>query len=758
LSGASVVLQPDQAPASIADFLRFVEKERLTVVDLPSSYWHQWVDELPRATTPLPPSLRLVIVGNEKVSPERFAIWQKLVGDRVRWINAYGPTEATITTTIYEAVSGRQSQPLNSVPIGRPMANKQVYVLDPRLQPVPIGVPGELHIGGDGLARGYLDRPELTAERFIPHPFSQQPGARLYKTGDLARYLPDGNLEFLGRLDDQVKVRGYRIELGEIETVLAGNTGVREAVVMAREDDPGDKRLVAYVVPDHGLTTGKGEQMELWPSVGEYQIYDELLYYAMTSDQRRNSSYKAAINRLVKDKVVVEVGTGKDAILARFCVEGGAQKVYAIEAMDESYRQAKAYIKSLGLEDKIILVHGYSSEVQLPEKADVCVSEIIGTIGGSEGTVVALNDARRLLKEDGLMIPQRCLTKIAAVRLPHEISDNPGFTELSGYYAERVFEYVGYKFDVRLCLKNFPTSNLISDVETFEDLDFAGYVEPEYEREVTLTITESSRLDGFLLWLNLDTGAGEVIDNLAHPYSWLPVYFPAFDPGIEVSEGDVIKAVCSSTLCDNGVNPDYRIKGSLIRRSGEVIDFSYESFHHQRSYQKTEFYERLFSEDSIRINRSDAAEVSARSLRSYLGEQLPEYMVPSAFVVLDKLPLTPNGKVDRQALPAPDQSRPELEEGYVSPRNPIEEVLAGTWAELLKVERVGIHDNFFELGGHSLLATQVISRLRDSLQVELPLRSLFGSPTVAGLALATEEILMQEVEELTEDEAYRLAE
>ena len=154
----------------------------------------------------------------------------------------YGPSEDTTYSTYALRKSGGPAT------IGRPIANTQIYILDPHLQPVPLGVPGELHIGGAGLARGYLNRPELTAEKFIPDPFSNEPGARLYQTGDLARYLPDGNIEFLGRLDHQVKIRGFRIELGEIETALNTYPAVREAVVVAREDNPGDKRLVAYVV------------------------------------------------------------------------------------------------------------------------------------------------------------------------------------------------------------------------------------------------------------------------------------------------------------------------------------------------------------------------------------------------------------------------------------------------------------------------------------------------------------------------------
>lgn len=174
--------------------------------------------------------------------------------------NFYGPTEAAIDVTYwpYQHADGKQV-----VPIGRPIANTQIYLLDANWQAVPIGVPGELHIGGDNLARGYLNRPELTAEKFIPNPFSQRPGERLYKTGDLARYLPDGNIEYLGRIDHQVKLRGFRIELEEIEAVLRQHGAVRESVVIAREDTPGNKRLVAYIVAD----------LEASPSIREWRDF-----------------------------------------------------------------------------------------------------------------------------------------------------------------------------------------------------------------------------------------------------------------------------------------------------------------------------------------------------------------------------------------------------------------------------------------------------------------------------------------------------
>src|SRR5437868_9190849 len=184
----------------------------------------------------------------------------------------YGPTETTISSTVAPvAISDRP------VTIGWPIANTQIYLLDRQMQPVPVGVPGELYISGMGLARGYLNRPDLTAERFVPNPFLKDEGGRrkdeagsfilppssfiLYKTGDLARYRPDGNIEFLGRLDQQVKLRGYRIELGEVEAALRRHSGVRDVAVQTREDTPGDARLVAYVVPSREQETGdKGQQ------------------------------------------------------------------------------------------------------------------------------------------------------------------------------------------------------------------------------------------------------------------------------------------------------------------------------------------------------------------------------------------------------------------------------------------------------------------------------------------------------------------
>jgi amino acid adenylation domain-containing protein len=378
IKGATLVLRTDSMLDSIGVFLQKCRDWEITVLALPTAYWHELTAFLNKETFALSPSLRLVIIGGEKALPERLKTWIEYVGQRVRLVNNYGPTEATVGATIYDcsALDSASTQ----VPIGRPIRNVQTYILDRYQQPVPIGVPGELHIGGDGLARGYLNRPDLTQEKFISNPFSNEPGLSLYKTGDQVRYLPDGNIEYLGRIDNQVKIRGFRIELGEIEAMLAQHPDVREAVVVVREDVPGHKSLVSYLV----------------------------------------------------------------------------------------------------------------------------------------------------------------------------LHQNPA-----------------------------PTVN---------------------------------------------------------------------------------------------------------------------------------------------------------QLRDFLKQKLPNYMVPSTFVMLEALPLTPNGKVDHKSLPAPDLNSLLQKSDFVAPGTPTEELVASIWAKVLGVEQVGINDNFFELGGHSLLATQLLSQVSDTCGVELPLSKLFEAPTVASIS------------------------
>src|ERR1043165_5090331 len=251
--GATLILRPEDMLNSMRVFLHTCAAMSISVLDLPTAFWHELVRAMEADAMTLPASVRVVILGGEKASIDVFRRWQRIVGPTVELFNSYGPTEATIVATIWKA----DDDLLHEVPIGTPVANAQLFVLNQHLQPVPLGVKGELYIAGAGLARGYLNSPAITAEKFLPNPFSAEPGARFYRTGDLVRRLANGNLEFAGRVDEQVKIRGFRVETGEIETALSQHPGIQDNVVLAEDEPSGSKRLVAYVVarPKHVLDT-----------------------------------------------------------------------------------------------------------------------------------------------------------------------------------------------------------------------------------------------------------------------------------------------------------------------------------------------------------------------------------------------------------------------------------------------------------------------------------------------------------------------
>jgi amino acid adenylation domain-containing protein/non-ribosomal peptide synthase protein (TIGR01720 family) len=248
LAGAAVVLPEVDLLLSTADFQRALVRHGITLVELPTAFWREWATDLAATGSAAPETLRLLIVGGEKPSPDAVAAWARL---GVPLLNIFGLTETTVTSSFHRLRLGSAAAADLEPPIGRPMANTSYYVLDRRGRPTPLGVPGELWIGGEGLARGYHRRPDLTAERFLPDPFGGEPGARLYRTGDLARHRPDGEVDHLGRIDHQVKVRGFRVELQEVESHLAALPEVRDAAVVARPG-PGENRLIAYVVPRDG--------------------------------------------------------------------------------------------------------------------------------------------------------------------------------------------------------------------------------------------------------------------------------------------------------------------------------------------------------------------------------------------------------------------------------------------------------------------------------------------------------------------------
>jgi amino acid adenylation domain-containing protein len=733
LSGATIVVADEKRRESIASFSELLHSEAVTVVNLPVSFWREWSLALEAGTTKIPSSLELVITGSERVLPEDYQLWKKIAGENIRWLNAYGLTETTITSIVFDPADEVSTRISTAVPIGRPIGNTRVYILNRMMQPVPPGIRGQIFIGGDGLASGYLNRPDITADRFIADPFAMGSGARLYKTGDVGRYTEEGQIEYLDRVDHQVKIRGFRVEMGEIESVLATHEKVQQAVVTAFEDGSGNAGLAAYVVPKNS-DSNSGSQVEIWPSVGEYPVYDELMYYAMSTDIARTRAYRNAIAQLVKGKTVVEIGTGKDAILARFCVEAGAKKVYAIEALDSAFAGAQALIDSQNLSDKIELVKGLSVDVELPEKVDVCVSEIIGTIGSSEGVIPVLNDAQRFLKPDGCMIPARCVTKIVAVQLPDDVLESPRFSKLSGKYADKVFDSVGYPFDVRVCLKNFPKANILSDTKIAEDLDFSGALDPNYTTDINLEIVKAGRVDGFLLWLNLHTFSGLVIDTLATESSWLPVFLPAFATGASVEAGDSISAVFGSRPSDNGLNPDYYIQGELRKQNGNLLEFDHGSYHHRPTSERSVFSQKLFTSAHAEDEKPAGHEINLDDLRKHLADHLPGYMIPSVILPIDELPTAVSGKIDRNALPDPVDKAKSVRTEVRTSDDPLESKLVEIWKRVLGVSSIGLDDNFFELGGHSLKAIRMFAEIEDTFGKNIPLATLFEAGTVEKLA------------------------
>ena len=249
-SGAALVLHRSLSTTTAGELLEECGRNDITSIVLPPSYWHHVADELARLGQDLPQRLTLLMTGGEPISTEKLAGLARRASAASRFINNYGPAEVAITCTSFETTTDADAiGRMTRLPIGRPLQNTRVYVLDEHLRPVPLGVSGEVYVGGVSLAWGYLEKPAQTAEKFLPDPFSAETGARLYRTGDRARLTPDGNLDFLGRADQQVKIRAFRIELGEIEAALGLHPGVLENVVVAREDSPGDRRLVAYFVP-----------------------------------------------------------------------------------------------------------------------------------------------------------------------------------------------------------------------------------------------------------------------------------------------------------------------------------------------------------------------------------------------------------------------------------------------------------------------------------------------------------------------------
>ncbi len=556
------------------------------------------------------PHLETVLIGGEAAAPAVVNRWSRGRG----LFNVYGPTEATVNASSFRCAGEVASAP----PIGRPVDNTRLYVLDEWLRPLPVGVPGEVYIGGAGVARGYLGRAGLTAARFVADPFGG-PGSRLYRTGDLARFRADGNIEFLGRLDDQVKLRGFRVELGEVEAVLSGHPRVAQAAVVVREDPDGDPRMCAYVVPAARAQDGSGEDggaEDLSPLAEEHlrerqRFFDEA-HRAGPAIPPANPTALERITALRPERAL-EIGCGGGALLRALAPVCGQ---YVATDFSASAVDLLRGAPDLAGRSGITVLNREATDFRGFRDGSfgaIVIDSVLGHCPSLSYADRIVTQALRAVADGGVLI----VTGVPEHPQRPEQSEVAGLAVATGY---------------------------------FDDLP---------ERLPRAARVEVVRREGLL---DVVVTAG-----------------PAPDPA-------------AST-------PDLPLRGADA-----------------------------LSSDPLHAARTTRL---VEELRAYGRARLPEYMVPSGFVVLDRLPLSPNGKVDTRGLPAPQA--PARGPGR-APSGPAEESMCALFAEVLRLAYVGPDDGFFDLGGHSLLALRLLNLIHARLGAEVALGTLFLTPTPAALA------------------------
>ncbi|WP_305793784.1 non-ribosomal peptide synthase/polyketide synthase, partial [Streptomyces acidiscabies] len=720
LTGATLVLPPPGNP------LPALTELDVTHVTVPPSVLVALEGEL-TATT--------LVVAGEACSPELVQRW----APGRRMINAYGPTETTVCATMSDPLTPTGQLP----PIGRPITGARVYVLDAGLQPVPPGVPGELYVSGAGLARGYLNRPALTADRFVADPYGP-PGTRMCRTGDLVRWTRDGELEFAGRADDQVKVRGFRIEPAEVEAQLTDHPAVAHSIVTVRDD-----RLIAYVVPATARRDHELDIVETWR-----ETYDALpVTAAQTAFGENftgwNSSYDgrpipeaemrewrdATVDRIraLKPRRILEVGAGTGLLLAKLAPDCETYwatdfSATAIGVLSEHVEQrpeltGRVVLRTQPAHDVTGLPEGEFDTIVINSVIQYFPSgeylrDVVGKLTGllAPGGALFLGDVRNLRLLRPFLAAVHGMDPDAidqAVRREEELLVDPDWFTMLGQNLDVSIEIrrgrhhnelTRHRYDVTLRRATGTTAQSLTQLAWGQDVFTLD------QALAAAAATPALRITG-VPNTRLATETGHDPQGVPDPEDWYTCGRPTH-----------------VTWSPDG--PDL-LDVSFVAESHPAAYGHTTPHGHSISHGRPTPYRPAANKSTPLTNTPRATGNLPATLRTHARDRLPEHLVPSVFVILDDLPRTASGKLDRAALPAPEADRTTTGR---APRTPQEELLADLFGEILNTGRVGVDDNFFDLGGHSLLATRLASRVRATLGVELDVRALFEAPTPAALA------------------------
>ena len=811
LYGGSLVIVPRNLARSPEEFYQLLCQAKVTVLNQTPSAFRQLI--IAQKESRQEHQLRYVIFGGEALETASLKPWYEQNEEQpTQLINMYGITETTVHVTHRPLVPADAEQRGGS-PIGRRIPDLRIYILDGEGEPVAVGVKGELYVGGGGVARGYLNRPELTGERFVGDRFSEGAGERLYRTGDLGRWRNDGTIEFLGRNDDQVKIRGFRIELGEIEARLREHAGVQEAVVVAREDTPGDKRLVAYFVADKSYRGFVQNGSQALKQISEWAIMFDETYRRYDSVEDAsfnisgwNSSYtgqpippeemriwvETTVQRILslRPKRILEIGCGTGLLLFRIAPEcayyhGTDVSQTALDFLDQQMRRPELNMPQVILECKAAHEFG---RIEEQERFDVVVlNSVVQYFPDVQYLVEVLTGAARALRRGGAVF----------------IGDVRSFPLLESFHASVLLSQAPDSLSCEALWERVETNSrkegeLVIDPEFFtalqQRLPQVSCVEINLKRG-----RAQNELTRFRYDVVLHVGEPDV--QLECPWLDWDTQFLSLDALREVlaqTQPDVLGIGCvpncrvlrdvaavrilTSNHCPTTVgelrreldieqqctidledlwvlaqNLQYAIEVRWCRSTTRGCDVLFRRKSSDGNGVRAKGFVGFPGEtDVLRPLETYANDPLwqrvtgglVSELRCRLTEKLPEYMVPAAYVQLESMPLTPNGKLDRKALPAPEGKAYGVRQ-YEAPQGATEELLAGIWAEVLNLERVGRHDNFFKLGGHSLLAVRLISRIWQELKAKVTFNDVFTYPKLVDLGRVIEKAEKKELPRIT---------